>query len=222
MNFDINFAMKLFPLMLRQLHKTIYMSFMALLLGIVIAILITIVLESENKVLKPIIRVYISFFRGTPLIAQLFLLHFGVIQLFPYMSNIDAIYAAILGLGLNASAYMSESMRGAIESVDKGQYEACYSLGMGYLQTMKRVVLPQAIRVAIPSLSNSFIDIIKGSSIAFALGVNEIMATAQMEGAASYKFFEAFTDVIIIYWILISILSFLQKKLENTIKIENR
>lgn len=122
--------------------------------------------------------------------------------------------ASVIGLGLNASAYMSETIRGAISSVDKGQMEAALSIGMTPLQAMVKIVLPQAGRVAIPALSNNFVDIVKGSALAFTLGVTEIMATAQMEGASAYRFLEAFTAVILIYWILISTVSHGQKRLE--------
>ncbi len=126
----------------------------------------------------------------------------------------DAMTAAIIGLGFNASAYMSETLRGAISSVDKGQIEASLSIGMTPIQSMKRIAFPQAARVALPALSNSFV-IIKGSALAFTLGVVEIMAVAQSEGASSYRFLESFTAVIIIYWIIISAFGYLQNILER-------
>lgn len=212
--FSIDFAVKLLPLMFKYLPVTLSMSVLALLLGLLIAIIIALITESKLKFLHPFVKLYVSFFRGTPLIAQLFFLYFGLVQLFPSLRSMEAFTAAVIGLSLNASAYMSETIRGAISSVDKGQMEACLSVGMTYLQAMRRIILPQAARVAIPALSNNFIDIIKGSALAFTLGVTEIMATAQMEGAAAYRFFEAFTDVIIIYWAIIAFFGYLQKKLE--------
>ncbi|KNF10176.1 amino acid ABC transporter membrane protein, PAAT family [Gottschalkia purinilytica] len=214
LNFDVKFALNLFPLMLKYLKTTLAMSILSLLLALAIAIIIALIMQTKVKILYLIAKVYVSFFRGTPLVAQLFFLYFGIVQLIPSLKSINAFTAATIGLSLNASAYMSETLRGAILSVDKGQIEACLSVGMTYFQAMRRVVLPQAVRVAVPPLSNNFIDIIKGSSLAFTLGVTELMATAQMEGASSYKFLEAFTDVIIVYWIIISFFSFLQKKLE--------
>jgi putative amino-acid transport system permease protein len=212
--FSFDFAWGLLPLMLKYLHVTLIMSILSLLFGLMIAIMITLIIQRRLKILYPIARVYVSFFRGTPLIAQLFFLYFGLVQLFPSLKGMDAFTAAVIGLSLNASAYMSETIRGAISSVDRGQMEAALSVGMTYIQGMRRIILPQAARVAIPALSNNFIDIIKGSSLAFTLGVTEIMATAQMEGAAAYRFFEAFTDVIIIYWALIGLFAYLQKKIE--------
>ncbi|MCT4604925.1 MAG: amino acid ABC transporter permease [Marinisporobacter sp.] len=212
--FSFDFAWGLLPLMLKYLHVTLIMSILSLLFGLMIAIIITLIIQRRLKILYPIARVYVSFFRGTPLIAQLFFLYFGLVQLFPSLKGMDAFTAAVIGLSLNASAYMSETIRGAISSVDRGQMEAALSVGMTYIQGMRRIILPQAARVAIPALSNNFIDIIKGSSLAFTLGVTEIMATAQMEGAAAYRFFEAFTDVIIIYWVMIGFFGYLQKKIE--------
>lgn len=212
--FSFDFALKLFPLMLKYLPVTLLMSLISLFFGLLIGIILALIIQKKIKILYPITKIYVSFFRATPLIAQLFFLYFGLVQIFPSLKDMDAITATIIGLSLNASAYMSETIRGAISSVHKGQMEACLAVGMTYFQAMRRIILPQAARVAIPALSNNFIDIIKGSSLAFTLGVTEIMATAQMEGASAYRFFEAFTDVIIIYWGLISFLSYLQKKLE--------
>ena len=215
MKFDIKYFNKLIPLMFKYLKVTFKISFLALFLGLIIAIFIALINESKVKILYPLTKVWVSFFRGTPLIAQLFFLYFGIVQLIPSLRGLSAMKAAVIGLGFNASAYMSETLRGAISSIDRGQMEACLSVGMTYLQAMKRIILPQAARVAIPALSNSFVDIIKSSSLAFTLGVTEIMAVAQSEGASSYRFLESFTAVIIIYWIIISFFGYLQKILEK-------
>ncbi|CQR71175.1 putative amino-acid permease protein YxeN [Sporomusa ovata DSM 2662] len=213
--FDVDFALNLLPLMFRYLKVTLTMSVVALCLALILAVLIALIVQARIVILYPLTRVGVSFFRGTPLIAQLFFLYFGLVQLFPVLKGMDAFTAAVIGLSLNASAYMSETLRGAIMSVDKGQMEACLSVGMTYLQAMRRVILPQAVRVAIPALSNNFVDIIKGSALAFTLGVTELMATAQMEGAASYRFLEAFTAVIIMYWLIALALGRIQGKLEQ-------
>lgn len=213
--FDVDFALNLLPLMFSYLRVTLTMSVLALFIALLLAVFITLIVRARVVILYPLAKVYVSFFRGTPLIAQLFFLYFGVVQLIPALKGLDAFAAAVIGLSLNASAYMSETLRGAILSVDKGQMEACLSVGMTYLQAMRRVILPQAARVAIPTLSNNFVDIIKGSALAFTLGVTELMATAQMEGAASYRFLEAFTDVIIMYWLITVAFGRIQKKLEQ-------
>lgn len=213
--FDFHYFTNLIPLMVKSLQITFGISILALLLGLVIALVIALIVQAKVKVLYPLAKVYISFFRGTPLIAQLFFLYFGIVQLIPSLKGMNAFTAAVLGIGLNSSAYMSETLRGAISSVDKGQMEACLSVGMTYIQAMRRIILPQAARVAIPALSNSFVDIIKGSALAFTLGVTEIMAVAQSEGASSYKFLESFTAVVLLYWIIITAFGYLQKILEK-------
>ncbi|CEP81845.1 amino acid ABC transporter permease [Paraclostridium sordellii] len=213
--FDIQFVFELIPIMVKYLAVTIKMSIIALIIGLFASIIIAIIIDANIKILKPICKIYISFFRGTPLVAQLFFIYFGLIQLVPSLKDLEAFNAAVIVIGLNSSAYFSESLRGAIASVDKGQMEGALAFGMTYTQSMVRIVLPQAIRVAIPAFTNTFADIIKGTSLAFTIGVTEIMATAQSEAAASYKYLEAFTCVIIVYWVLNLAIVLVQDKLEK-------
>lgn len=213
--FDFEFVANLIPIVIKYLGVTFKMSLLALVLGIVVAMVIALVVDAEIPVLKRLSKIYISFFRGTPLVAQLFFIYFGLIKIIPSLKELSAFNAAVIVLGLNSSAYFAESLRGAISSVDKGQAEACYAFGMTYTQAMVRIILPQAIRVAIPAMTNTFADIIKGSSLAFTIGVTEIMATAQSEAAATYKYLEAFTCVVIIYWFINLAVVYVQNKLEK-------
>lgn len=213
--FDFEFIVNLIPIMIKYLGVTFKMSLLALVLGIVVAMIIAFIVDADIPVLKRLSKIYISFFRGTPLVAQLFFIYFGLIKIIPALKELSAFNAAVIVLGLNSSAYFAESLRGAISSVDKRQAEACYAFGMTYIQAMVRVILPQAIRVAIPAMTNTFADIIKGSSLAFTIGVTEIMATAQSEAAATYKYLEAFTCVVIIYWIINLLVVYVQNKLEK-------
>lgn len=217
--FDFKFAMDLIPLMLKYLMVTLKISFLSLVFALIIGTIIALIVDSKVPILCQIAKIYVSFFRGTPLIAQLFFIYFGLIQLIPGLKGLSAITSAIIVLSLNAAAYCSESFRGAIKSIDKGQMEAAYAFGMTYFQAMRRIILPQAIKFAIPTLANVFADIIKGSSLAFTIGVTEIMATAQSEAAAKYKFLEAFTCVILVYWALSGIVGFIQNKLEKSLNI---
>ena len=120
-----------------------------------------------------------------------------------------------LGVSFNASSYMSETLRGALSSVSKGQMEASLACGMTRFQGFVHIVLPQAVRVAVPGLSNNFVDIIKQSSLAFTLGVTEIMAVAKMEGSTNLRFLESFTAVMIVYWLIVTVFNSLQKLLER-------
>ncbi|WPC39307.1 amino acid ABC transporter permease [Clostridium sp. JS66] len=213
-NFDINYMIGIFPLLLKYTHLTISLALISMILGLSIALILVIILTYDIKLINPLLKVYISFFRGTPLLVQLFLLYYGLPQIIPVLKNINAYTAAIIGLSMNSSAYMVEILRGAIGSVDKGQMEAVKALGMTSWQGMKRIVLPQAARVAIPALGNTFVDLLKSSSLAFTLGVAEILAQAQMSAAATYKFFENYLAVALIYWVIIILFNHIQKILE--------
>ncbi|GAB6179736.1 amino acid ABC transporter permease [Desulfotomaculum defluvii] len=213
--FDLQFSLNLLPIMFKYIEVTLALSLASIAAGLILAFIITLIINARVPIMYRILKIYVSFFRGTPLLAQLFLVYFGLVQAFPSLSNLSSFNAAFIVMSLNSAAYMSESLRGAISSVDKGQMEAALSLGMSYLQAMRRIILPQAFRVALPALSNSFINIIKDSSLAFTIGVKEITASAQLEAASSFRYFEAFVDILLIYWLITSILGFFQKKLEK-------
>ncbi len=155
------------------------------------------------------------FFRGTPLMAQLFCFYFGVLPLSNKLAlRVSSFGAALIILSLCSAAYMAESLRAAISSIHIGQMEAAQSIGMTYMQAMFRIILPQAIRVAIPTLFGTFINIVKDTSLVFAIGVKEMMAVAQLEGASGYRYLEAYVCVLLVYWALTSVLGFIQKKIE--------
>ena len=213
--FDIQFFLNILPIMLKYVRVRIFVSICALGISLVLALIISLSIYFEIPVLQKIGMAWKSIFRGTPLLAQLFWICYGLPQIILPLQNVSVMALLIMGLSFNASSYMAESFRGALSSIPKGQMEACLSSGMTSLQGMKRIVLPQAFRVAVPALSNNFVDIIKQSSLAFTLGIREIMAVAKMEGASQYKFLEAFTAVMLIYWCLITAFNKLQKVLEN-------
>lgn len=133
----------------------------------------------------------------------------------PVLTKLPGTVAAIVTLSLNSAAYMSETIRAAFDSVDRGQIEAAQSLCMTRLQYMRRIVLPQSMRVALPSLFNSLIDLIKGTSIAFTIGVSEMMAMGIYEGSRQFNYFEIYFDIAIIYYVMSVVLGFLQKKMEK-------
>ncbi|WP_034327758.1 amino acid ABC transporter permease [Alkaliphilus transvaalensis] len=213
-NIDYAYMVEVFPRILRTAPLTLGLAFSAMILGLIIATCLALTRVFKIRVLSTLTRVYISFFRGTPLLVQLFMLYYGVPQIIPSLAKMNAMTAAILGLSLHSAAYMAEIIRGAISSVEKGQMEACLSVGMTPMQAMRRVILPQATRVAVPSLANSFISLIKESSLAFTLGVAEMMAQARMSSAATYKFFENFLVALLIYWGISITIGFLQDRIE--------
>jgi len=214
-NFDFEFIKRLIPIMFKYSGVTLKLSALAILSGFTLAFVIAVILYAKLPVLSQFFKLYISFFRGTPLMAQLFCFYFGVIPLFPdLVLKVSSFHAALAILSLASSAYMAESLRAAVISVHKGQMEAAQSIGMTYLQSMFRIILPQAIRVAIPTLFSSFINIVKDTSLVFAIGVKEMMATAQLEGSSGYRYLEAYVCVLFMYWIITSILGFVQKGIE--------
>ncbi|MGB5919500.1 amino acid ABC transporter permease [Arcobacter sp.] len=213
--FDVDYALGIFPILFKYIDITVSMALIGTVIALFIAILIAIMKTYNVKVVSQFCDLYISFLRGTPLLVQLFLLYYGLPQIFPVFANLDAYSASVAGLSLHFSAYMAESIRGAISSIDKGQFEASSSLGMSKAQTFIYIILPQAIRVAVPSLMNNFIDLIKSTSLAFTLGVPEIMAKAQLEASSSYKYFESFLAVALVYWAIVLVFTYIQKKLEK-------
>ncbi|MGL5068269.1 MAG: ABC transporter permease subunit [Sarcina sp.] len=217
--FDILYAKEIFPKVLVGLKTTLIIAVVSMIIGLIIGLILSIIRVYKVPVLKQIVEVYISFFRGTPLLVQLFLLYFGLPQIIPELRDMSAYFATIIGLGLNSSAYIAEVLRSSIDAIDDGQMEACYSLGMTRAQGLRRIVLPQAFRIAIPPLGNVFIDNIKSSSLAFTLGVVEILAQAQMIAAASYRFFEPYVIAALIYWAVILFFSFLQRRLEKKLSV---
>ncbi|MYM61319.1 ABC transporter permease subunit [Vibrio sp. OCN044] len=210
MGFDFNYMLNLMPILLKYLGTTMEMATLGLVFALILAVVLANIRVFRVPVLDQLSQIYISFFRGTPLLVQLFLLYYGLPQIFPLFVGINAFSAAVIGLTLHFAAYMAESIRAAIIGVDRSQMEASMSVGMTTFQAMRRIILPQATRIALPSLMNYFIDMIKSTSLAFTLGVAEIMAKAQMEASSSFRFFEAFLAVALIYWAVVVILTRIQ------------
>ncbi|OEF26079.1 amino acid ABC transporter permease [Vibrio rumoiensis] len=215
MNFDFNYMLDLLPILFKYLGTTLEMAIWGVVFALILAVIVANIRVFKVPVLNQLCQLYISFFRGTPLLVQLFLLYYGLPQIFPIMVGIDAFSAAVIGLTLHFASYMAESIRAAIIGIDRSQMEASLSIGMTRYQSMRRIILPQATRVALPSLMNYFIDMIKSTSLAFTLGVAEIMAKAQMEASSSFRFFEAFLAVALIYWGVVLVLTQVQTWAEN-------
>ncbi|MCV6587505.1 MAG: amino acid ABC transporter permease [Marinobacterium sp.] len=215
MNFDVTYFLEIIPLLLGYLGLTMKMASLGLIFALLLAVNMAVIRVFRMPVMDWVVQLFISFFRGTPLLVQLFLLYYGLPQIFPVMVGIDAFTAAVIGLSLHFSAYMAESIRAAILGIDKSQMEAALSIGQSPLMAMRRIILPQAARIALPSLMNQFIDMIKSTSLAFTLGVAELMARAQMEASSSFRFFESFLAVALIYWAVVVLFTQLQVYLEK-------
>lgn len=211
---NVDYMLGLVPVLLRYLPLTLQLAGIGMVLALILACLFAVVRVLRIPVLNQLTIVFISFFRGTPLLVQLFLFYYGLPQLVSALTVIDGITATIMGLTMHFSAYMAESIRAAIVGVDRSQTEAALSIGMTNGQLMGRIVLPQATRVALPTLMNYFIDMIKATSLAFTLGVTELMGATQKEASGSFLYFEAFIVAAIMYWIVVELLSKLQHHLE--------
>jgi putative amino-acid transport system permease protein len=204
----------LVPVILGYVPLTLAMAGLVMVLALIIASLLAVERVVRVPVLDRLVGIFISFFRGTPLLVQMFLLYYGLPQIVFFLMRINGVTAAIIGLTLHFSAYMAESIRAAIIGIDRSQWEASQAVGMTQSQMMRRIILPQAARIAAPTLVNYFIDVIKGTSLAFTLGVTEMMGATQKEAAGSFLYFEAFLVVAILYWIIVETLSFCQRWLE--------
>lgn len=212
---DLEYMWGLLPVLLRYLPLTLQMATIAMLFALVLACLLAVVRVSRVPGVNGFALLFISFFRGTPLLVQLFLFYYGLPQLMSSLTAITGVTAAVLGLTLHFSAYMAESIRAAIVGIDRSQTEAALSIGMTQSQLMRRIILPQATRVATPTLMNYFIDMIKATSLAFTLGVTELMGATQKEAAGSFLYLEAFLLVALIYWVIVEMLSWGQRRLET-------
>lgn len=157
---------------------------------------------SKNKLILTVASLYTWIIRGTPMLLQLFFFYYGL----PFVGiKLEPMSAAIIGLSLNSGAYMAEIIRGGILSVDKGQFEACKALGFTYGQTMRRVILPQTIRVLIPSVGNEFITMLKDTSLVSAIAMEELMRAAQQVYSSNFRPMEPFFVAACIYLALTTV-----------------
>lgn len=168
--------------------------------------------------LSRLVRIYVDFFRGTPLLVQIFTIYFGLpalLQNLGFDLNLARFPAAIIALSLNSSAYLSEIIRGGIQSLEKGQWEAAFALGMGKIKTLRHIILPQAIRRMLPALGNEFIIILKDTSLVAAIGFEELFRRGQLIVANNYRAFEIYAAIALIYLGLTFIFSRIFSWLEN-------
>lgn len=165
-----------------------------------------------HRILLAVVKTYISIIRGTPMLVQISVVFYGLPAIGIY---IDPIPAAIIGFSLNIGAYASETVRAAISSVPKGQWEAGFTIGMTYMQTFRRIIAPQAFRVAVPPLSNTFIGLFKDTSLASVVTVTEMFRVAQQMANMSYDFLPVYIEAGVVYWCFCWVLFLIQARLEK-------
>ena len=208
-----NILVDSFPKLLRYgVEVTIPLTVLSFALALVIAVIVALIQYANVKVLRQVCRFYIWIIRGTPLLVQLYLVFYGL----PSVGIVlDAFPAAVVVLGFNGGAYMAETMRGALESVSRGQMEAGYCVGMNYVQIMVHVVLPQAFRTAFPALGNSMIAMLKETSMAATITVMEMFRQAQVINGRVYESLGLYCEVAVIYLIFCTILTWVQHRGEK-------
>ena len=205
------------PRLLDGLRLTVVIAVFGLLFAVLLGIILCIFSISGGRLLQKLANFYITLVRGIPLMILALFLYFGVIK-----NSVGLTISAVLILGINASAYMAEIFRAGIQAIDYGQMEAARSLGMSYFQTMGRVILPQAVKIMIPSLMNQFISSLKDTAILSAISVNELTMSARTIIARNYKAFEVYSYAAVIYIIVITALTFLSKKVEQRLSYDKR
>ena len=202
------------PFLLKGAWWTVVLSLGGMFFGLLLGFGLALLRLYAFWPLQWLARVYVSFFRGTPLLVQLFMIYYGLPQL---GIQLDPLPAALIGFSLNMAAYTAEILRAAIASIDRGQWEAAASIGMGRAQTLYRAILPQAARTALPPLGNSFISLVKDTALAATIQVPELFRQAQLITARTFEIFTMYLAAALIYWLLASVLAYFQGRLEHRV-----
>ena len=205
------------PMMEAAIDKTIPLAVISFFAGVFIALIVALIriVEKPNigiRLLQILCRIYVSTIRGTPMLVQIFIIFYGLPEV---GIKLDPFPTAIIAFSINIGAYASETIRAAILSIPKGQWEASYSIGMNYYQTFTRTIMPQALRVSVPPLANTFISNVKDTSLASLVLVTEMFRVAQNITAENYEFIMIYSEAALIYWCICLILSFAQDRLEQ-------
>jgi His/Glu/Gln/Arg/opine family amino acid ABC transporter permease subunit len=228
--FSIEFMLREIPFILSYLPTTLWMAVLATLIGWTIGFFTALMRINRVPVLSQVTGFYISFIRGTPLMVQIYLTYYGIPIIFAIIKALNGhpndpvrtfapIAFAVTAFSINCGAYSSETIRAVMLSIDRGQKEAAYAMGFSGAQVMRRIVLPQSMVIALPMICNSFMSNILGTSLAFIVSVIDVMAAAKLIGARSYRYFEVFVIVALLYWIACSIIQRITNKLEERLRI---
>ena len=211
------------PMLMQGLKLTVEISLISIAIGMVIGLVSCLMGLSKLKILNAMSAVYVWIIRGTPMIVQAFIVYYGipiVVQQFNPAFVISEFLAGVITLSLNAGAYLSEIFRSGIQAVDNGQVEASRSLGIPSGKTMFKVVLPQAFKITIPSIVNQFIITIKDTSILSVISLAELCNQAKQYSASTYRFFEVYIIIGVLYLIIISLLMILSKYVEKKVSYD--
>ncbi|WP_175957237.1 amino acid ABC transporter permease [Burkholderia sp. BCC0405] len=202
------------PLLESAVTMTVFLGLASFALGSALGLAVALARVSSIRFLRGLAFAYVSIFRGTPLLVQILLIYFGLPR---YGITLDPVPAALLALTLFSASYLSENFRSGINAVDRGQWEAAHSLGMNYWKMMWRVILPQGLRIAIPSVGSRMIALIKDTSLASTITVVELTRVADQVGASTFRYLEMFLMVGLIYWVINQILTIVQTIFEGRV-----
>ncbi|MGU7779021.1 amino acid ABC transporter permease [Burkholderia sp. PU8-34] len=204
------------PVMVKGAVLTLKFAVASMVLGLVVGLVIAIMRIGSNRFASGLAQGYVSVMRGTPLLVQMFVVYYGLPDL---GLTLDPTTAGIFTLTLNAAAYLSESMRGAILGIGRGQWAAAHSLGLTHVQTLRYVVCPQALRLAVPSLGNTLISLIKDTSLVSVITVTELLRSTQEVIAATFQPLPLYLAAAAIYWVLSTLLTRLQGRVETRLAL---
>jgi cystine transport system permease protein len=200
------------PVMLTGAGYTLVFAVAAMVGGLALGFPVAVMRMSSHALVRWPASLYVSCMRGTPLLVQLFVIYYGL----PSVGiEFTPVTAGVLALSLNAGAYLSESLRGAINSIGQGQWRASFSLGLGYWQTLHHIILPQALRVAVPSMSNTLISLIKDTSLVSVITMTELMLATKEVIATTFRPLPLYIAAAAIYWILSLAFEALQRQAER-------
>lgn len=215
--FNIELAFESFPFVLSGIGYTLLISTASFVLGTLFGLLWAVFKNSSNPILQIIGKVYISFFRGVPALVVLFILYFGL----PFIGILlDPVLASIIGFTLTSSAYAAEIWRSSIIAIDKGQWDAGRALALNNQKVMRKIILPQAIKISVPPMSNILLDLVKASSLTAMITVPEVFQNAKIVGGRENDYMTMYILVAFIYWIICSAYAYLQTKLEIKLDVD--
>ncbi|WP_019555060.1 amino acid ABC transporter permease [Propionispira raffinosivorans] len=227
--FDIKLVFTQIPSLLLYLPVTLEITILSMVIGLLLGFILAIIKVKGITFLTQLTAVFVSFTRGTPLLVQLYLTYYGIpifLRYYNYyndttynLNSIPPLLFVLVTFSLNEAAYNSESIRAAIQSIEKGQIEAAYSLGMTFFQVLYRIIIPEAFVVALPTLGNALISLLKGTSLAFVCSVVEITAQGKILAGSNYRYFEVYVSLAIIYWVMTIIIERSIKVIERKLTI---
>ena len=220
MKLDFSVIVGYLPMFGSGLLVTLEVTFCSLFFALILSIPLSLCKISNVRFLQAFASFYTSIFRGVPILVQVFMMYFGI----PLATGLrfTAFTAGTIVFAMNSAAYISESMRGGIQAIDRGQYEAAMALGVHYPAMMKDIILPQAIKSVLPSLINEFIGLLKNTTLIASIGLVDILRVGQLIQGATYRAFEPFFVISLFYYVLVMCLSYLGKVLERRVNKSDR